>query len=226
MSSSLELTRDLKAVAAKLKTAAVWSGTGLAVDAVQDDYLYELLCYFCAAVAAGSGFRLRIAGATGTARSGRLAAKWPKKPGKKANFSYISLLDLNTGTHEQFQLCPGVKVADFHGKARAPDINLLSAGAPSEPTYSHMAGMWDAKYTAVKEARVPDVAVADFAYTFQQLGSPKLPSAWLGVVTHQEWRCPGVLTNGKESTEPTAALMAGGIAETCGYPSAAAKTRP
>jgi len=226
MSSSRDLTRNLKQIAAKLKTAAVWNGTGLAVDAEQDDYLYELLCYFRAAVAAGSGFRLEIAGATETNRNGRRAARWPKKPGKKANFSYISLLDSKTGAHEQFQLCPGVKVRDLHGKDRAPDISLLLANAPPQPIYSHVAGVWDAKYTASEEARVPDVAVADFVYTFQQFGSPKLPSAWLGVVTPQEWRCSGVLTNGKESTEPTAALKASGIAETCGYPSAAAKTRP
>ena len=122
MSSSLELVRSLKRAAAKLRTAAVWNGTGLAVDAQRDDYLYELLCYFHAAAAAKAGFRLKIAGAAATTRNGKRAAKWPKKPGNKVNFSYISLLDGKSGSHEQFQLCPGVKVTDTHGKARAPDI--------------------------------------------------------------------------------------------------------
>ena len=226
MSTALDLVRNLKQAAAKLKTAAVWNGTGLAVDAKRDDYIYELLCYFRAADAAGSGFGLKIAGATATTRNGRRAAKWPKKPGKKANFSYISLRDFKSGSHEQFQLCPGVKVTDIHGKARAPDISLLLAGAPAEPTCSHVAGVWDAKYTASEDARVPDVAVADFVYTFHQLGSPKPPPTWLGVVSNKEWRCSGVLTNGKESTEPTAALMASGISETSEYPSGAVATRP
>jgi hypothetical protein len=226
MSSSLELVRRIRRVAAELKTAAVWNGTGVAVDAQRDDYLYELLCYFHAAAAARTGFRLKIAGTIATTRNGKPAARWPKKPGNKVNFSYISLLDSKSGSQEQFQLCPGVKVSDTHGKARAPDISLQVAGAPAEPTYSHLAGIWDAKYTASKESRVPDVAIADFAYTFRQLGSPALPLAWLGVVTHKEWRCSGILTNGKESTEPAAALLANGISETCEYPSAAASTRP
>jgi hypothetical protein len=226
MTSSLDLVRNLKRAAARLKTAAIWNGTGLAVDAKRDDYLYELLCYFRAAGATKSGFRLQIAGAIATAPNGRPAAKWPKKPGKKANFSYISLLDGESGSHEQFQLCPGVKVTDIHGKARAPDILLLSAGAPADPSSSHVVGIWDAKYTASKDSRVPDVAIADFVYTFQQLGSPTLPPTWMGVVRQKEWMRSGVLTNGKESTELTAALMASGISETCEYPSAAASTRP
>jgi hypothetical protein len=226
MTDSLDLVRNLKRVADKLKTAAVWNGTGLAVDAERDDYLYELLCFFHAASAAAFGYKLRIAGAVVAMRNGKRAAKWPKKPGNKVNFSFISLLDDKSGLHEQFQLCPGVKVTDTHGKARAPDISLQLAGAPAQPTCSHLAGVWDAKYTAFKESRVPDSAVADFVYTFHQLESPALPPAWLSVVTQKEWRCSGIVTNGKKSTEPTAALTANGISETCEYPSAAASTRP
>ena len=223
MTSPRELTASLRNVAAKLKTAAVWNGTGLAVDAKTDDYVYELLCYFQAATAAMAGFNLEIAGAIGKSKSGKNAAKWPKKPGLKANFSYIRLLN---GQQERFQLCPGIRVTDIHGKDRAPDISLQLAGAPAEPTHSHLVGVWDAKYTTTKGSRVPDVAVADFVYTFHQLGSPIPPPTWLSVVMHKEWRCSGVLTNGKESTELTAALMANGISETCHYPSAAAATRP
>jgi hypothetical protein len=213
----------LKEVAKTLKTAAVWNGTGLAVDAKADDYVYELLCYFQAATAAMASFKLELAGAVGKSKSGKHAAMWPKKPGLKANFSYIRLLN---GKQEYFQLCPGIRVTDIHGKDRAPDISLQLAGAPVKPTHSHLAGIWDAKYTATKGARIPDVAVADFAYTFRQLGCPVPPPNWLAVVTHKEWRCSGVLTNGKESTELTAALLDSGISETCHYPSAAASTRP
>ena len=223
MTSARKLTATLKEVATRLKTAAVWNGTGLAVDAKADDYVYELLCYFQAATAAMNGFRLEIAGAVGKSKSGKTAAKWPKKPGLKANFSYIRLLN---GQQERFQLCPGIRVTDIHGKERAPDISLQLAGAPAEPTHSHLVAVWDAKYTATSGLRVPDVAMADFAYTFRQLGSPVPPPNWLSVVTHKEWRCSGVLTNGQQSTEPTAALMASGIAETCRFPSATASTRP
>ena len=223
MTTPRELAASLKEVAARLKTAAVWNGTGLAVDAKTDDYVYELLCYFKAATAAMAGFRLEIAGYVGKAKSGKIQARWPKSPGLKANFSYIRLLN---GQQERFQLCPGIRIADIHGKDRAPDISLQTAGAPAGPTHSHLVGVWDAKYTAAKGSRVPDVAVADFAYTFHQLGCPAPPSTWLNVVPHNEWRCSGVLTNGKASTEPTAALAASGVAETCEYPSAAASTRP
>jgi hypothetical protein len=223
MTTARELAASLKEVATRLKTAAVWNGTGLAVDAKTDDYVYELLCYFKAATAATAGFRLEIAGAVDKAKSGKVAARWPRKPGLKANFSYIRLLN---GQQEEFQLCPGIRVTDIHGKDRAPDISLQVAGAPAKPTHSHLVGVWDAKHTANEGSRVPDVAVADFAYTFQQLGNPVPPSTWLSAVKPKEWRCSGVLTNGNESTELTAALAASGISETCRYPSAMAATRP
>ena len=46
MTDSKTLVNRLRRVAEKIETAAVWNGTGLAVDASRDDYLYELTVTF------------------------------------------------------------------------------------------------------------------------------------------------------------------------------------
>jgi hypothetical protein len=223
MARSRALVRSLQQVAAKLRTAAVWNGTRLAVDAARDDFLYELCCYFRAALEAAPSFTLKVAGATGTTKRGKPAAKWPKKPGKKQNFSYLSLLD---GSRERFQLCPGIKITDVHGKNRAPDVILLDRGAPSAPTFAHVLAIWDAKYTSSPASRLPDTEVSDFIFTFQQLGTPKMSLEWSQAMNTAEWRSSGLLTNGEPSTEPSAVLVAHGVSETCRYPDGPSTTRP
>jgi hypothetical protein len=225
MTDSKTLVSRLRRVAAELRTAAVWNGTGLAVDATKDDYLYELCCYFRLALVAAPSFRLRIAGAIGTAKGGKPAAKWPKKPGQKQNFSYLSLAD-KSGRVEQFQLCPGIKVTDVHGKDRAPDLILLNGGAPAQPTHVHVLAFWDAKYTSALHLRLPDTAVSDFIFTYQQLGTPILSAAWSQKVRGAEWQRSGLLTNGQASTEPTATLIAYNVSETHGFPDGPPVTRP
>lgn len=225
MTNSRTLVTRLQHVAAKLKIAAVWNGTGLAVDAARDDYLYEIYCYFRAALVAATTFQLEVSGAIGKTRRGKAVARWPKKPGKKRNFSYLSLHDKN-GKGERFQLCPGVRVNDMHGKDRAPDIILLAAGAPESPTYIHVRAIWDAKYTSTPGVRLPDTQVADFIFTYQQLGKPSTPPAWSKAMTNVEWQQSGLLTNGEASTEPTAVLGAHGVAETSRYPDGPTTTRP
>jgi hypothetical protein len=225
MIDSKSLVRRLRSVAVEVKTAAVWNGTGLAVDATKDDYLYELYCYFRLALAAAPSFRLQIAGAIGTTKGGKPAAKWPKKPGQKKNFSYVSLVE-KSGHAEQFQLCPGIKVTDVNGKDRAPDLILLGGNAPSQPTHAHVRALWDAKYASMPQSRLADTAVSDFIITYQQLGAPTLPSAWSQKINPTEWQRPGLLTNGQASTERTAMLIAYGVSETHGFPDGPPVTRP
>lgn len=214
MTASAQLARELSTVANQLRKASLWNGAMEPVDVVKDDFVYELLCYFRVAVAASTAFSVAMAGSIKQLPSGEVLALWPKKPGKKVNFSYLSLRD-GTST-EQFQLCPGIRITDQDGKDRAPDINLLGANAPSNPHRGHLLCCWDAKYT-VKSGPLSDVAVSDFVFTVQQLGFPKPPPPWTNV-TPKPWGTPGILTNGAASTEPTAMFQRIGISETCYFP--------
>lgn len=217
MSSTKTFTRQLKAVAASLKTAAVWNGSGLAVDSKKDDYVYELLCYFKIAVSASIAYCCSIEGKVDTSVKGKARALWPQKPALKKNFSYISL-STQSGGGEVFQLCPGIMIDDHHGKARAPDVNLLKAGAPDRPGFQVLYACWDAKHTNQDGTRLPDIAVSDFVFTYQQLGSPSPPLNWTKAVKDVVCKKSGILTNGNESTEPLAVLQSYGIAETSQFP--------
>jgi hypothetical protein len=165
VTNSKKLAASVQAVAEQLKIAAVWNGSRESVDGAKDNYVYEILCYLHIAKAAKSGFNLQIGGRTERLRDGTSVARWPKKPGKKLNFSYFRLFEKSQPA-ESFQLCPGVKIADKHGKYRAPDVNLLSGGALDPPDYGQLQACWDAKYSIKPGVPVPDVAVSDFGYTF------------------------------------------------------------
>lgn len=216
MTPSMAMAVRLKSVAKKIKQAAKWHGSGLAVDSKTDDYVYELLCYFQVALAAQKIFSIEVAGAI--KKPGKSSeARWPKKPGMKKNFSYFNLLDCKTNT-VQFQLCPGINIEDLHGKLRAPDINLLRAGASIDPTHIELLACWDAKHTSNPTSRLPDTAVSDFVYTFQQLGAPTPPMAWTGSMSNAAYLRSGLLTNGNMSTEPDSALNAHSVSETYFFP--------
>lgn len=221
---SQSIAKRLREASKKLKQAAVWNGTDLAVDATKDNYVFELLCYFRVALHASKDFSIEVAGNLKTPTSGSSKAKWPKTPGKKENFSYISLKD-KTGGDETYQLCPGINITDMHGKDRAPDVNLLNKDTGDHPKHTDLVACWDAKHTNRQGSRLPDTAVSDFIYTFQQLGSPSQPLPW-GVTKGEEmFARSGLITNGCESTEPDAALVRHGISETYNFPHTP-KTRP
>jgi hypothetical protein len=223
MTISVELVRQIQEVASGLKKAAVWNGSLVAVDADTNDYVYELLCYFKVALSAKSAFSLKIAGKVVTDRKGLPTARWPRKSGLKKNFAYIQLHSL-TENGNSMQLCPGIRVEDKHGKKRAPDINLLKGDTPDDPLHIHMNACWDAKFTNNITGSLPDIAVSDFAYTFQQFGAPSPPPAWT-TLAYKPFALSGILTNGKQSSEVNAALSEYGIIETSEFPDAP-NTRP
>ncbi len=234
MSASTILVGQLKAIAVELKKAAVWNGTSLAVDAATDDFLFELYCYFQMAIWQKKKYVIRVAGNVTPPKkakkqafnSGKANLKdeahWPKKPALKTNFSYLSL-KLKNGS-EAYQLCPGIRVTDKHGKDRAPDINLLVSNASDTPTYSDLCGCWDAKYTSKSNRPLPDIAVSDFIYTFQELGSPMPPTGWTKSA-ELPGKKSGLLTNGSMSSEKDMALKSHQISETNNFPKAP-HTRP
>ena len=217
MKDSARFARAVRKVARSLKSAAVWNGTKEAVDGCADDYVFEMLCYFKSAQIAKKAYRLSIAGKTEKDSKGRLLAIWPKKPGYKANFSYFNLSDETTG-NVAFQLCPGIRIADIHGKDRAPDVNLLSGSAPISPTHVDLKACWDAKYCSDPTKRMPDTMVSDFIHTFRQLGSPAMSKDWKQAAEKSVFSMSGLITNGDASTEPDQTLAKNGISETSGYP--------
>ena len=224
MANPKSLVRALREVAEKLGKAAVWNGSGLAVDAKRDNYVFELLCYFTLGViAADAGYALQIEGTTAGWR-GKVVARWPKGPGFKKKFSYLKLTSLS-GSGPGFQLCPGIEIVDKHGKARAPDINLLNENASMTPGYADLLGCWDAKYSTHASSPLRDEAVADFIHTHQQLGSPIPPPWWVAVVKKPPYLRSGILTNAQPSSERNGALAENSITETSNFPWSPA-TRP
>jgi hypothetical protein len=224
MNKSRQLASALKVISKNLKLAAVWNTSKDAVDGYSSDYLYENLCLLSAAAAVKGAFTLSLDGKVVVDVKGRTIALWPKKPGHKTNFSYF-VLSASHAHVESFQLCPGIRVTDIHGKDRAPDVNLLEGDAPDVPSHFHLKACWDAKYSTNETRRLPDNEVSDFIHTFRQLGAPVAPGSWKAAVTVPAFAVSGLVTNGAWSTEPDATLAASGLTETAEFPDRA-KTRP
>jgi hypothetical protein len=223
MKKSREIVSQFQEVAKRLKAAAVWSGSLAPVDAVNNDYVYELLCYFHVALSVQATFQLTIAGKT-EMKSKRKTARWPRSHALKENFSYIDVQSAHQ-PEMHFQLCPGIYIKDKHGKRRAPDINLLKGDTPeTDPDHTHLHACWDAKHTIRKLKPLSDTAVSDFAYTFLQFNSPPMHSNWK-TAAGKPFASSGLITNGAMSSELVEALSEFGISETWDFPSAP-KTRP
>lgn len=225
MTTSKALVEGLQEAAAALRKAARWNGTGLSVDAKKDSFVFELLCYFTVALRAKSAFRIEVTGVIEGGGSGKpLKARWPRSHGLKQNFSYLRLSGRGVPAIE-FQLCPGIAVVDEDGKARAPDINLLKGDCKDQPSHSELLACWDAKHTTYDTSTLPDTAVSDFIYTYEQLGSPSPPPDWTSRVSGAAYSRSGIFTNGQKSTEPDKTLAKHGVSETANFP-AAPSTRP
>lgn len=213
----------LHAVAKQLEKASRWTGSPFVVDALKDDYVFELLCLFDIALSKGS-MKASVVSREDPEAPGKWIARWPKKPAEMRNFSYLKLSDGKTG-EVLFRLCPGINIEDKYKKKRAPDVNLLKEGKTEEPKHTDLLACWDAKFVSDPTQRLSDVAVADFIYTFGCLGSPGVHPRWSSEVTEGRYRVSGLVTNGRMSTEPHDALSEAGIHETAQFPGAPL-TRP
>jgi hypothetical protein len=212
--SDADLVRRVRQLGSALRRAAQWQGSSIEVDSTKDDFVYELLCYISAALAATGPFEPTLI-LRPHRRTKKMVPLFPKKPGCKRNFS---LLLLSRSNKIEFELCPGIFVEDRYGKRRAPDINLLCANAPEDPQHSHLCAIWDAKYVQDETQRVADTAVSDFVVTFEELGGPNRPVTWSNVISVQAFRASGLITNGCESTERPAMLKQRNVCETSGFP--------
>lgn len=218
MKDSKTLLEQLTEVSERLKVASTWRRSRKHVDAKDDDYVYEILCLFLIAAAAGSSFRLTVSGKFASGPG--VVALWPRSPGLKKNFSLFEVhgKGVEMTGNSLFQLCPGVKINDRHGKDRAPDANLLQGSATDTPSWRDLLACWDAKFVLDAVSRLADTQVSDFIHTHQQLGAPTAPKAWVHALDEAAFRCSGLLTNGRPSTEPDEALSENGIQETSGFP--------
>lgn len=222
MADTRALARELREVAKKLEKAAVWKGSKLAVDAATDSFVYELLCYFHIALAAAAHFEIRVAGLDKSSGVAKPIARWPKSPGHKQNFSYFHLM---SQSDDKYQLCPGINIKDKYNKLRAPDVNLLKGDSHSSPLWKDLLACWDAKFSSHDTKPLKDKEVADFIYTYQQLGNPRPPPTWCTAVTAPSYQRSGILTNAQASSEPDGALRENFLLETSGFPFSP-KTRP
>jgi hypothetical protein len=213
--SDQDLVRRVRKLGDALKRAAQWHGSSIEVDGAKDDFVYELLCYICAALASTGYFKPTLV-LRQHRKSKKMVPLFPKKPGCKKNFSLLLLS--RPDAKSEFELCPGIFVVDRHGKRRAPDINLLCANAADEPSHQHLCAIWDAKYVRDATQRLADTAVSDFVVTFEELGSPAAPENWSKVIGMQAFLASGLITNGCPSTEKQAMLRQRKISETSGFP--------
>jgi hypothetical protein len=213
--SDLDLVRRVRQLGSALQRAARWQGSSIEVDGAKDDFVYELLCYVSAAVAATSHFTVALV-LRPHPKLKHMVPLFPRKPGCKKNFSLLLLK--GSGGQIQFELCPGIFVEDRHGKRRAPDINLLCANAGEEPGHLHLRAMWDAKYVQDETQRLADTAVSDFVVTFEEFGSPAAPVSWSKIIGIKAFTESGLITNGCPSTERPAMLKQRKVYETSGFP--------
>jgi hypothetical protein len=213
--SDADLVRRVRELGSALRRAAQWQGSSIEVDSAKDDFVYELLCYVSAALAATTHFNVTLV-LRPHPKSKKLVSLFPRKPGCKKNFSLLLLKGL--GDQIVFQLCPGIFVEDRHGKRRAPDINLLAADAAEDPAHLHLLAMWDAKHVRDQTQRLADTAVSDFVVTFEELGSPVPPGSWANAIGMQAFFASGLITNGCPSTERAAMLKQRKVSETSGFP--------
>jgi hypothetical protein len=218
LKDSKTLLEQLTEVSEKLKVASTWRRSRKHVDAADDNYVYEILCLFLIADAAGSSFRLTVAGKFASGPG--VVALWPRSPGLKKNFSFFEMRGkgVEVTGNLLFQLCPGVKINDRHGKDRAPDANLLQGSATDNPSWKDLLACWDAKFVLDPVSRLADSQVSDFIHTHQQLGAPTAPPSWVHAIAGPAFRCSGLLTNGRPSTEREEALSENGVQETSGFP--------
>jgi hypothetical protein len=213
--SDRDLVRRVRKLGDALEKAAEWQGSLIEVDGAKDYFVYELLCYASAALAATTHFKVTLV-LRPHPKSKKLVSLFPRKPGCKKNFSLLLLK--GSGDQIVFQLCPGIFVEDRHGKRRAPDINLLAADAAEDPAYLHLLAMWDAKHIRDQTQRLADTAVSDFVVTFEELGSPVPPGNWTNAIGTQAFFASGLITNGCPSTERPAMLKQRKVSETSGFP--------
>jgi hypothetical protein len=216
------IIEQVKTVSQKLRRACRWAGSMADVDADEDDFLYEILCYLTLAKESLAAHELILV-ARPLSSKVKPVARWPRKPGKKQNFSYLKLHDASIGTHI-YDLCPGIRIVDREHKERSPDVSLTVPTGDTTPEYHHVRGVWDAKFRLNAAHRIDDTEVSDFVFTFWQFGKPSVPVSFQATVP-AEFRRAGLLSNGVDSTERDETLIAWEIQETTNYP-LLPKTRP
>lgn len=188
---------EIKDFSRALKDAAKWQNSRRSIAYVEDgssDYIYEFYCYIRMLSDLGSNYTLAF-------KKGKVySAKFPEKPGLKANFPRFEIFDKKSGV-KLYQLCAGTMIeSDFPDQNLHPDISLQTPNSPENPNKNHVLLIWDAKYVN-KLKRIPNKEIRDFTaivdlYDLNTKASPKIEFEDLKVL---HGNC--IITNGQSHHE-------------------------
>jgi hypothetical protein len=176
-------------------------------------FLFEMRVLFTLLVA------LRSMGWTIEVKRRAGAIVFVRAPALKATGSYFHLRKAD----QEWHLTQGTKVVDLHGEERAPDIALEHPTSGDDPTFRHVAAIWDAKLrgTAWREDahRISDQEFARFALVRKWLSAP-VP----GKDPLESWPAAfqvcGLITNGQRPSEPASVFLEAAVSVVEHFPEA------
>ena len=151
--------------------------------------------------------------------------RFVRAPAKKSTASYFRIS--KDGTTRQ--ITQGTKVADRHGKERAPNICLQAGMAGMAPTYQDVLALWDAKLHGiagtVHEGPITDAEFRSFAMVRSWLAPPLPGNDGLADWPPAFTVC-ALISNGKKPTEPAEVLLEAGVSVVENYTGTNSPTWP
>jgi hypothetical protein len=183
--------------ARSLHVAATWVNSGLPLK-VTDDFLYELFILFELIYDLTSHYLVEYFEGNGTKQH-----NFPRKPANKEGWPKFTVWHKDDHVL-LWQICAGTKIADIHGKKRAPDITFQIATSSDTPNYQDLVLIWDAKYTMTSTTRIRPEDLSEFGRwleIFGLRGATKPPIILSSLVLLVQ-NC--LITSGNKSTEPDA----------------------
>jgi hypothetical protein len=191
-----ELISRTKESARALNVAARWVNSNRPLR-LSDDFLFELFVLFELILDLKKQYRIKY-----LEGKGNKINQFPRSPALKQDRPRFEVYDTNGNI--LWQICPGTKISDIHGRERAPDISFQIATSPDNPQYKHVILIWDAKYRTNSDHRITDAELSEFARmieVFLLRKSPK-PSIQFSKLANLQAHC--LFTNGLDTTEPDA----------------------
>jgi len=183
-----------------LAEAATWAKSQLPLK-VNDDFLYEIYILFELLHDLKNQYAIKYIEGRGDTRH-----HFPRKPALKSGRPRFEVLDKRS-QHTLWQICAGTRIADIHGKDRAPDLSFQSPDAGDAPGYTEVIMIWDAKYKTDDRTRITMAELSEFGWWLEvlQLRGTAKPAINLSNLVLLVSNC--LITNGDKSTEPDAECL-------------------
>lgn len=214
------LINQVRKSAALLRIAGSWVNSGLPLN-LEDDFVFELYVLFRLIIDLGNTYEVKYDPGIGNKMN-----KFPQKPANKQGRPKFEVYRKSDGVL-LWQICTGTKIADIHGKKRAPDISFQSAQASDTPSYSQIELIWDAKYRKNSGDAITDHEFSSFARWLEvmKLRNKTKPAINLNALSNLVGNC--LLTNGAQCTEPDVECQRADLKEvTSFYPGKMFSVRP